>query len=455
MPLCFGGASKGMVTTLNEKLTEQEKTVGCGFDFVKARKEVTAYSSSTGMNCYIIDDKGNTVFQSYPDNEVCQYCRNHKAGFTDSFSCSDVYLYGSYQAERFGGSYIFFCPLGLTHWATPITEGHIFRGALIGGPVLMVEPEEFLVEDIADHGLIGSNRNEFTDFLKKVPVKQPEVVNNLSALLSILSSDISSGKDMRREEQNQFNSMQAQISESLQMIKSSKLAKNASIAYPFEKERELLRLISLGDKSASQKILNEILGYVFFSTGNDFELVKARVQELTVLLSRAAIEGGAGTVEIFGLNHQYLSEINNYKTIEELTIWLSRILARFTDCVFNLADVRHKDIIYKVNNYIKKNYMYKITLEEMARYVFLNPSYFSKIFKEEMKVPFVVYVNRLRIEISKNLLLDDTVPLTDVSSMVGFEEQSYFTKVFKKVTGMTPGLYRKSRGMPQPASSPQ
>jgi two-component system response regulator YesN len=187
----------------------------------------------------------------------------------------------------------------------------------------------------------------------------------------------------------------------------------------------------------------------FFSTGNDFELVKARIQELMVLLSRAAIEGGADTVEIFGLNYQYLSEINHYRTVEDLTMWLSGILARFTDCVFNLADVRHKDIIYKVNDYVKKNYMKKIPLKEVAGYVYLNPSYFSKIFKEEMGVPFVVYVNRMRIGISKNLLLDNTVPLTSVASMVGFEEQSYFTKVFKKVAGMTPGLYRKSRGLPQ------
>jgi YesN/AraC family two-component response regulator len=93
--------------------------------------------------------------------------------------------------------------------------------------------------------------------------------------------------------------------------------------------------------------------------------------------------------------------------------------------------------------------MKKITLEDVAGYVYLNLSYFSKIFKEEMGFPFVVYVNIIRVDISKNLLIDNTVPLTDVSSMVGFEEQSYFTKVFKKMTGMAPGTFRKSRGLPQ------
>jgi AraC-like DNA-binding protein/ligand-binding sensor protein len=438
-----------MAIKMSNNLMEHDKTVDLGFNFEKARLEVTAYSSSTGMNCYVINHKGNTIFEACEGTEICKYCHCNQTGFTKNFNCSDVHLYGSYQAERFGGSYVFFCPLGLTHWASPITEGNVFRGALIGGPVMMIEPEEFLVDDIVDHEVVGSKRREFVDFVKKIPVKRPEVVNNLSELLSILASDISSGKDMRREEQSKFNSMQAQISESVQQIKFSKADQETSVTYPFEKERELLKLISLGDKSASQKVLNEILGYVFFSTGRDFEIVKVRVQELTILLSRAAIEGGANTVEIFGLNLQYLSEINSFRTVEDLTMWLSRILARFTDCVFNLADVRHKDIIYKVNNYIKSNYMNKITLEDVASYVYLNPSYFSKIFKEEMGFPFVVFVNRIRIDISKNLLLDNTVLLTDVSSMVGFEEQSYFTKVFKKMTGITPGIYRKTRGLPQ------
>jgi YesN/AraC family two-component response regulator len=132
--------------------------------------------------------------------------------------------------------------------------------------------------------------------------------------------------------------------------------------------------------------------------------------------------------------------------VEDLTFWLSKIMTRFTDCVFNLADIRHKDIIYKAVNYVQRNYMKRVSLEEVARSVYLNSSYFSKIFKNEMKCTFVSYVNKIRINASKNLLLDISIPLTDVSSLVGFEDQSYFTKVFKKAIGVTPGKFRKSRG---------
>jgi YesN/AraC family two-component response regulator len=78
--------------------------------------------------------------------------------------------------------------------------------------------------------------------------------------------------------------------------------------------------------------------------------------------------------------------------------------------------------------------------------VFLSPAYFSRIFKEEMGENFNSYVNLIRIEAAKKLLLNEQVPLVDISSLVGFEGQSYFSKVFKKMTGMTPGRFREARG---------
>ena len=62
--------------------------------------------------------------------------------------------------------------------------------------------------------------------------------------------------------------------------------------YPIEKETELLNQIANADIQGAKKTLNEILGSVFFSSGNDFEIIKSRVLELVVLLSRAALKGG-------------------------------------------------------------------------------------------------------------------------------------------------------------------
>jgi len=417
------------------------------FNLDKAIKCIEAYSQSTGIESFIIDSTGQCIYNFSKNSELCQLCKKIQEATNKSSKCSSVHLYGSYQAERFGGKYVFFCPMGFVHWAAPITNNDTLIGALIGGPVLMVDPDEFMLRDIIkENGLSDDQVAELNEHINKVPIIEPERVDKLSELLAIVADNISEHNGLKREQKNESDEIQSNISQWIHYMKSIEKKNDDYSTYPYEKEKALLSKIAMGDKHESQKILNEILGYVFFSSGNDFEVIRARSLELIVLLSRAAVEGGANVEEIFGLNFKHLSEIYQYKTVEDLTFWLSKIMARFTDCVFNLADIRHKDTIYKAVDYIKRNYIEQITLEEVANHVYLNPSYFSKIFKSEMNCTFVAYVNKVRINASKSLLLNNTIPLSDISTLVGFDDQSYFTKVFKKEVGITPGKYRATRG---------
>lgn len=419
-----------------------------GFDMDKAKRCAKTYSTSVEIETIIIDTSGNILFDTSVNKSVCILCKKIQGVKNQQQSCSNAHLlYGSYQAERFGGKYVFFCPLGLTHWASPITVDGMMRGAILGGPVLMIEPEDFLIDDfILKNDICEPDLIEIKRHIKETTVVRPEKVNELSELLFIVASSITETQKSHYFEDREIQEQQAIISEYIQYIKTMGGSTSDSDSYPFEKEKELISLISIGDKAGSQKVLNEILGHIFFSTGRNFEVIKARVLELVVLLSRAALEGGADIEQIFGLNYNYLSQTSNFKTVEELTYWLSKIMARFTDCVFNLTNVKHVDIIYKAINYIKKYYMNKLTLEGVSSHVYLSPSYFSKIFKEEMKSNFNTYLNNIRIEVAKKLLADDTVALVDVSSLVGYEDQSYFSKVFKKMTGVSPGKFRENRG---------
>ncbi|MCD8498734.1 MAG: AraC family transcriptional regulator [Clostridiales bacterium] len=146
------------------------------------------------------------------------------------------------------------------------------------------------------------------------------------------------------------------------------------------------------------------------------------------------------------MNYTYLGKIYSFRNVDEIAFWLSGIMNRFSEQVFNLSHVKHADVIYRAVDYVRKNYTRKVTLEETAALVCLSPAYFSRIFKDEMKVNFNIYVNQLRVEAAKKLLLNDSVPLVDIASQAGFDGQSYFSKVFKKMTGVTPGKFRESRG---------
>ena len=108
--------------------------------------------------------------------------------------------------------------------------------------------------------------------------------------------------------------------------------------------------------------------------------------------------------------------------------------------------IKHSDVVFKVAEYVKSRIAEKITLDEIAEYVSLSKSYLSRIFKEETGESLSVYINKIRIEKAKLMLLDNDCALVDVASLCGFEDQSYFTKVFKRLVGVSPKRYRESRG---------
>lgn len=95
--------------------------------------------------------------------------------------------------------------------------------------------------------------------------------------------------------------------------------------------------------------------------------------------------------------------------------------------------------------YCSENFSHKVTLDEVASVVQLNKSYFSQLFHKEMGISFGAYLETLRIQNARQILCSSGVPMSDVAEKAGFSNQNYFTKVFKKVTGMTPSQYRAAQ----------
>ncbi|MFZ2540000.1 MAG: helix-turn-helix domain-containing protein, partial [Oscillospiraceae bacterium] len=363
-----------------------------------------------------------------------------------SAGCDDAHLYGMLQAQRFGGKYIYFCPSGLNFIISPIVTVDGAVAYAKAGPFLMVDKEDYIRYDLVDLLKVPIERLEnIEEVLEDIPCVSPEKVTKLSTLLFMSIGFVNNVKIYNQQLKTKTSDeIQGHISELLKELKAQSAEEDVS--YPFEKENELISAIVDGDKQNSNRLLNDLLGYIFFYSGGKFEIIRARVFELLVLISRAAVEGGADEGHIFSLNAGYFEEINYITTLDELCLWLVEIMNKLTDYVFRFTDVKHVDIIRKSVDFIRRNYAKKITLEDVASFVYLSPSYFSKVFKDEMELNFNAYLNKIRIEKSKQLLVNDTVKLVDVSGLVGFEDQSYFSKVFKKLTGQTPGKYRESRG---------
>ena len=412
----------------------------------KALKTATNYQKATGINCAVIDSSGNSI-SVRKESPICSQCKLIQTENTGTDVCGNIHLYGIYQAERFGGKYVYFCSLSLMYWVSPIIVDGMVKGGLVCGPVLAYKPEDYLFNGFGKHYKHSElQKRKIRKHISALPHIDPDRVNSLSELLFITASYLSD-KNYSIVEQGKTIEQQSEINTYIQYIKTMECNPDQKKEYPIEKERELLNQIIKADIQGARKTLNEILGSVFFSSGNDFEVIKSRILELVVLLSRAALEGGADVEQIFGMNYQYLSKIHSFSKVEELSYWLSTIMVRFTNLVFTLKSVKHTDAIYKAIHFMSDNFEEKITLEDVAAEIYLSSAYFSKIFKEQTGSNFNQYLNKLRIEKSKTLLRNSRIPLVDIAGMVGYEDQSYFTKVFKKITGNSPGKYRATRGL--------
>lgn len=93
--------------------------------------------------------------------------------------------------------------------------------------------------------------------------------------------------------------------------------------------------------------------------------------------------------------------------------------------------------------YIKSNFSKPLSLEIIGEQVGLNPAYFSSVFKKETGVSFVDYLTEVRIQNTKELLVNTGRSVNDIAELSGFNDLKYFNKKFRKYTGLSPSEYRK------------
>lgn len=103
----------------------------------------------------------------------------------------------------------------------------------------------------------------------------------------------------------------------------------------------------------------------------------------------------------------------------------------------------YSEVVCKVIEYINENYRENISLEEIANYVHMNKSYLSHLFKKETKKNIYSYLLDFRMEKAKRLLTETKQSVYQVGCLVGIPDSAYFSKVFKKYTGMSPLEFRK------------
>ncbi len=211
--------------------------------------------------------------------------------------------------------------------------------------------------------------------------------------------------------------------------------------YPINKEKVFIHTILTGDIHTALEIFQEIFWWLETNYKNDIGKIKSKLIELIIDLEKE-IPGSHEESNMRGRNYiTKLLEIHNLKEIQISCLsYLRNIALRINE----LRERELSGLIAKSVKYIHDNYNENITLRDVAEETNMSYHYFSKYFKDSLGKNFVDYITELRIEKSKELLKNERISIKEICFQIGYSDPNYFSKIFKKTTGITPSEYRVS-----------
>ncbi|MFP4522290.1 MAG: helix-turn-helix domain-containing protein [Fibrobacterota bacterium] len=218
-----------------------------------------------------------------------------------------------------------------------------------------------------------------------------------------------------------------------------------SAAEQKELEKQLINHVCSGKPEIARKIINRMLINIYASANIRTEVLKARMLELAVTLSRAATEYGLFLDNTCGKNFKLLGELSAKTSHEEISVWIVRFLENFMEKIYEQkGSVSGRPRITIVLNYINENYSGKINVRECAAMAFLSESRFIRVFKEETGKTFSSYLLDLRLKKAAEILRDPEIKISETAYSCGFCDQSHLNRAFKKKYGKTPLSFKRN-----------
>lgn len=210
--------------------------------------------------------------------------------------------------------------------------------------------------------------------------------------------------------------------------------------YDATQEKNLLQGIREQDENRVNAVVADIFTQLSKQNPTD---VEAQLIFLDVLsgLSRAWKEQSVDISKLYKMDIAQ-KKLQNFASIEEAQKWFRRLIhSSFEMGVARCTPTSH--YVEEAISYIHRHYAAEISQSSIADAIGISPSYLSKQFKEDLGIGFADFLCNYRLDKAKVLLLQTGKSNKEIAELVGFSDDAYFSRVFKKDTGMTPKEYRK------------
>jgi AraC-type DNA-binding domain-containing proteins len=218
--------------------------------------------------------------------------------------------------------------------------------------------------------------------------------------------------------------------------------------YPVNHEKMIMNLLNNGSSDGVSKAVNALVTDVRSNENINTDNVKLIFNQLLGRVMEHLISHNFSVKNVFGENYNIYQQLATKETIDEVEVWLTEIF----DTIISYSEnrkVSDKKYIDKVLEYIHNNYKKDIDVNTMAQEIGISYSQLRRVFVEELGVNLVSYVNNLRIEEAKRVLVDSDKSIYDIALSLGYNNDQSFNRFFKKFEGITPGEFRnKNRKNP-------
>lgn len=288
-----------------------------------------------------------------------------------------------------------------------------------------------------------SNLNVFGFEIQKCQMEA--FVSGILMLYHFVSGKTMSTTQFWERNQDKFTSimqMHAKLSENVFERQEKQSTHN-----PYSQELREIESIQNGDIEALDRSIAETYeGEIGILAKDPLRHHKNVAIGNITMASRAAVRGGVSAELAFSMADsfiQQLEEIDNVSEVEAFKRAAQRAYATSVHELNHDTSMPNNPLIEGVKNYIFSHLHDNIKIEDIASNLRVSPDYLSHLFSEKEKITIKRYILQEKVIRSKNLLCYSDYSLQEIAFYLGFSTQSYFTKIFRELVGMTPGEYRK------------
>ncbi len=209
-------------------------------------------------------------------------------------------------------------------------------------------------------------------------------------------------------------------------------------------EPALAAAIRRGDRPEARGILNRVLVAIHHAAGERLQTVKSCYLELVTTVCRTAVYSGGAPEELLEAGLEGVARLVAIDDPVDLARWLREVLEQAMDAVQAAAEADSAAQLVRAATWLQEHFAEDLTRDEVARVACLSPAHFSREFHRRFGRTFTEALAQLRLDHATELLRRTTKPVGLVALECGYGDQSYFTRVFRRATGVTPRQYRRS-----------